>query len=181
MHCGGISIKTWDDSSNANYGAMDGLESCKTTCNKHDECAGFVSRANQDNCGHWKRGPLKLTLDHGCYDCYDCYEKITTNLNLLPIEYRITHGKHCGGISIKTWDDNSNAKYGKMKGFESCRTACNNHDECSGFVSSPSHGVCGFWKRGVLTLTEQHGTGYDCYEKKIKKNLKKNLSLQTNV
>merc|ERR1719471_1384216 len=47
-HCDGSSISKWADGSNADYGAMSGIESCKAECDAHAECAGFVQR-DSDN------------------------------------------------------------------------------------------------------------------------------------
>ena len=76
FHCGGSSIRFWDDGSTANYGVLSSNSECEKVCDMHIECAGFVydgrkDTANSGNCGHWKRGPLNLfAFPNG-----DCYEK----------------------------------------------------------------------------------------------------------
>ena len=81
---------------------------------------------------------------------------------LCLLEYRVTRGKHCRGHSLVKWSDGSRANYGRQKGLETCKTTCNAHVECAGFVSR-SDGICGFWKRGPLNPYDK--IGHDCYEK----------------
>ena len=72
FHCGGESIKSWDDKTSTNYGKVTGVFNCEEICNKHVECAGFVYRLDKDVCGHWKRAPLtpyKSKIDN-------CYQKV---------------------------------------------------------------------------------------------------------
>ena len=77
-------------------------------------------------------------------------------------DYQFTDGQHCGGQSIDKWADGYNSNYGTLKGLETCKTICNAHDECAGFVSRYD-GICGFWKRGPLELFDNNGR--DCYQK----------------
>ena len=79
------------------------------------------------------------------------------------LEYRVTHGKHCGGQSIVNWSDGSEANYGTLKGLGTCKVTCNAYAECAGFVSRRSDGICGFWKSGPFQLYDY--SGHDCYEK----------------
>jgi len=69
-HCDGSSIYKWADGSNADYGAMSGIESCKAECDAHAECAGFVQRDSDNKCGFWKKGPLK-PYPYGGHHCYE--------------------------------------------------------------------------------------------------------------
>ena len=59
------------DGSNANYGTLKGLETCKTICNVHDECVAFSSVVD-DVCGFWETGPLEPYNTSG----WACYQKI---------------------------------------------------------------------------------------------------------
>ena len=72
FHCGGDSIKTWDDGSSTNYGKLVGVSNCELMCNIHVECAGFVHRKSDDKCGYWKRAPLKPYFKIGA----SCHQKI---------------------------------------------------------------------------------------------------------
>ena len=68
-HCGGQTIKSWNDGSNANYGTLIGIPECGNLCSYHSECAGFVHRTTDNICGFWKKGPLNPSLfaNHNCH------------------------------------------------------------------------------------------------------------------
>jgi len=58
FHCGGTSIKKWEDGSTTNYGQVYGLSNCESICSSHTDCAGFVHYPDYDGCGYWKTAPL---------------------------------------------------------------------------------------------------------------------------
>jgi len=87
--------------------------------------------------------------------------------------YKLHKGKHCGGkkggrwgISIRKWADGTSANYGakKMKTRAQCKTECDKHSECAGFVHRDSDNNCNFWKGGALAPFKLNG--HHCYEKK---------------
>jgi len=73
QHCGGESINSWNDGSEANYGTATELSECKQSCKDHSECAGFVQ--SETACGYWKMGPLNPYP----FDKHTCYKKSDGN------------------------------------------------------------------------------------------------------
>ena len=69
FNCGGESIGSWTDGSNAAYGEITGISECEQTCNMHEECAGFVRQSTTNICGFWRRGPLNpySKVNHNCH------------------------------------------------------------------------------------------------------------------
>lgn len=71
MHCGGGSIETWHDGTDAEYGMghVDDLEGCAAKCRARVECAGFVLRMVDNRCSLWKQEPLMLQplIGHVCF------------------------------------------------------------------------------------------------------------------
>ena len=53
-------------------------------------------------------------------------------------------------MSIKSWADGSNAKYGETVGISICEVICASHIECAGFTHRTSDDVC-FWKQEPLS------------------------------
>jgi len=94
-HCGGSSINRWADGSNARYGGMSGIESCKAQCDAHAECAGFVQRDSDNKCGFWKKGPLN-PHPNGGHHCYEKGAKATANEVACDMEFtgETTHDEH---------------------------------------------------------------------------------------
>ena len=88
------------------------------------------------------------------------------NAKEIKIRYKVIRGYSCGGTPIQRWKDGSHAFWGLHIDLSKCRDECNKHTECEGFVAVHSTGVCGHWKSGHLTMTEQYGKNRDCYIKK---------------
>ena len=88
------------------------------------------------------------------------------NANEIKIRYKVIKGYSCGGKPIHKWKDGSHAFWGMHIDLSKCKEECNEHTECEGFVAVHSSGVCGHWKSGPLTMTEQYGKDRDCYKKK---------------
>ena len=79
-------------------------------------------------------------------------------------------GYICKGVSIKSWADGSNAKYGNTKGMSNCEAICDSHIECGGFTHRPSEDVC-FWKQEPLTsFTSAYIARNNNCHKKVKGN-----------
>ena len=88
------------------------------------------------------------------------------NANEIKIIYKVIKGYSCGGKPIRKWKDGSHAFWGMHIDLSKCKDECNKHTECEGFVAVHSTGICGHWKSGPLTMTEQYGKDRDCYVKK---------------
>jgi len=75
-HCGGGSIYTWANGEAANYGQgfVNDIPGCKTMCDSHADCAGFVQRDTDNRCSFWKSAPLSY-VSPGTYYHHHCYEK----------------------------------------------------------------------------------------------------------
>ena len=69
------------------------------------------------------------------------------------------------GNDITQWDDGTSSNNGIEKDLTKCKEECDIHSECAGFVSKHSSGICGFWKRGPLALTQEFGPDRTCYVK----------------
>merc|ERR1719331_3257659 len=68
--CTGRWIEVWQDGHFAHYGEdhhISGLADCASTCNDHNECAGFYTKNGK--CSHWRSGSLSArpTAGHCCY------------------------------------------------------------------------------------------------------------------
>ena len=103
-HCGGTSINTWATGAAADYGQgfINDLAGCRATCSAHNECLGFVQRNSDQQCSHWKSGPLSMYELSG----FDCYEKVPTSQANLCFEsmYLSTHSSYFGLPLQKTFD-----------------------------------------------------------------------------
>ena len=75
FNCGGSSIKSWADGSDAKYGKLTGLSSCEGICNSHVECAGFIHQPSDDRC-FWKQEPLKPFTNQYIAQRNNCHKKI---------------------------------------------------------------------------------------------------------
>ena len=76
MSCGGADVYKWNDghtSHDASWGIETDLSICEEECHRQPECEGFDLNKSTKVCGHWKRGPLKHTKEHGKE--LDCYKK----------------------------------------------------------------------------------------------------------
>ena len=77
--------------------------------------------------------------------------------------YEVMNGFHCGGSSIRTWDDGSSTNYGKLTGVSKCEEICNMHVTCAGFAHRKSDDICGFYKRAPLNPVRKQGR--NCHRK----------------
>ena len=76
--------------------------------------------------------------------------------------------KHCGGQSIRSWHDGSDATYGKSvwKGLSKCEKMCSDHAECQGFIHRKSDDICGFWKKDMKEPKNmENKKNMDCHMK----------------
>ena len=81
----------------------------------------------------------------------------------MSYQYSVTKGKHCGGTSIKEWNDGMNSNYRRVDDLDECIGICNLHAECDAFVYRLRDGICGMWKKGPLYLNTK--SGHDCHKK----------------
>jgi hypothetical protein len=79
--------------------------------------------------------------------------------------YTVTTGKHCGGTYLNRWADGGSSLrgHGKYSQLAECKSICDAHDDCTGFVHRDSDNRCSFWITGALLLRDQGG--YNCYAK----------------
>jgi len=102
MHCGGSTLNTWNDGSNANYGATGKtIAECQALCDAHQpECKGFVFKLF-DNACFWKTGTFALHAS----PVHDCYERN------VPAPPSVDHGpyKMYSGLYCTTYNTWGNA------------------------------------------------------------------------
>lgn len=71
--------------------------------------------------------------------------------------YSITQGKHCGGNALVLTNSL------KEKDVNQCASTCNGNTGCKGFIVREIDNVCGFFRSGILRLT--NNPGHHCYRK----------------
>jgi len=107
--------------------ALSGIENCKSICDAHPECAGFVEQTTSNVCGFWDSGPLNIapSSDYNCLRKLGCKDQP-------PLGY----GNGCTW-GCKKWADNGNCNgdwsdfdCGSINGMvkNDCKLSCNNCD-----------------------------------------------------
>ena len=66
-HCGGESIRLWEDNTDTNYGGPSSIFDCQQMCAIHEECAAF--NVFDNICTFWTQAPLNPYKANGL-DCH---------------------------------------------------------------------------------------------------------------
>ena len=104
------------------------------------------------------------------YDTWQIYKDILI-CKVIFLDFTAHEGYTCEGTDITSWDDGSNAPSGILGKYIYCEDECKKHPECAGFVQHRSSGLCDYWKRGPITVTQNFGEV--CWIKNSSNNLYK--------